>query len=77
MKRDHKLLYGVYLRTGLFASLISVNETFRVAQRINSQEYHPVAIYTAMAILFLLTTGSAMYYARYLRLKSYRDFSER
>lgn len=67
----------VILQTSVFASLISVNETFRVAQRINSQVYQPVTIYTAMAILFLLTAGSAMYAARRLRLKYYRDFSER
>lgn len=67
----------VILQTSLFACLISVEETFRVAQRINSQVYRPVTIYTAMAILFLVTAGSAMYYARHLRLKYYRDFSER
>jgi polar amino acid transport system permease protein len=67
----------VILQTSVFASLISVEETFRVAQRINSRVYSPVTIYTAMAIIFLVTAGSAMYYARYLRLKFYRDFSER
>lgn len=67
----------VIFQTSLFASLISVEETFRVAQRINSIEYQPVAIYTSMAILFFLTAGAAMYYARYLRMKFYRDFSER
>lgn len=67
----------VILQTSLFASLIGVDEAFRVAMRINSQVYRPVAIYTAMAIVFLTTAGSAMYYARYLRLKYYRDFSER
>ncbi|MBI3005302.1 MAG: ABC transporter permease subunit [Ignavibacteriales bacterium] len=67
----------VILQTSLFASLISVEETFRVAQRINSIVYRPVTIYTAMALLFLVTAGSAMYYARYLRSRTYRDFSER
>ncbi|MFC1511622.1 ABC transporter permease subunit [Candidatus Latescibacterota bacterium] len=67
----------VILQTSLFASLIGVNEAFRVAMRINSQIYRPVAIYTSMAIVFLATAGSAMYYARYLRLKYHRDFSER
>lgn len=65
------------LQTSVFASLISVNEIFRAAQRINAREYQPVTIYTAMAILFLLTAGTAMYGARRLRLKYYRDFSER
>jgi ABC-type amino acid transport system permease subunit len=67
----------IILQTSVFASLISVEETFRVAQRINSVVYQPVAIYTSMALIFLLTAGSAMYYARQLRRKFYRDFSER
>jgi len=67
----------VILQTSLFASMIGVEETFRLAQRINSQVYRPVTIYTAMALLFLATAGSAMYYARHLRAKAYRDFSER
>ncbi|MDP2605454.1 MAG: ABC transporter permease subunit [Deltaproteobacteria bacterium] len=67
----------VILQTSLFASLISVEETFRVAQRINSVVYQPVVIYTSMALIFLLTAGSAMYYAKSLRNKFHRDFSER
>lgn len=67
----------VILQTSLFASLISVEETFRVAQRINSIVYQPVVIYTAMALLFLLIAGSAMYYAGKLRERFDRDFSER
>jgi ABC-type amino acid transport system permease subunit len=67
----------VMLQTSLFASLISVEETFRVAQRINSREYRPVVIYTSMALLFLATAGTALYYARHVRLKAHRDFSER
>ena len=66
----------VILQTSLFASFIGVTEVFRVAMRINSQVYRPVTIYTAMAIVFLATAGSGMYYARYLRLKYHRDFSE-
>ncbi len=67
----------VMLHTSLFASLISVEETFRVSQRINSQVYRPVVIYTSMALLFLMTVGSIMYYGHRLRAKSYHDFSER
>ena len=67
----------VILQTSLFASLISVEEIFRVAQRINSVVYQPVPIYTAMALVFLLTAGSAMYYSKYLRNRFHRDFSER
>lgn len=67
----------VILHTSLFASLISVEEIFRVSQRINSQIYEPVIIYTAMAIIFLVTTGLALLYSKSLREKYGRDFSER
>jgi polar amino acid transport system permease protein len=67
----------VILQTSVFASLISVEEIFRVAQRINSVIYQPVIIYTAMALIFLVTAGSAMYGAQYLRNRFHRDFSER
>ena len=42
------------LQATLFASLISVDEVFRIAQRINAEVYRPIQIYTALAILFLL-----------------------
>ena len=41
------------LQATLFASLISVEEIFRVSQRINATAYKPVQIYTALALLFL------------------------
>lgn len=65
------------LHTSLFASFISVEETFRVAQRVNSQLYRPVLIYTAIAILFLSTTGPVLLLSRRLRTAAFRDFSER
>jgi polar amino acid transport system permease protein len=43
----------VILQATLFASLISVDELFRAAQRINAAAYRPVEIYTALALLFL------------------------
>lgn len=67
----------VMLQTSVFASLIAVDEIFRVAQRINSEIYQPVVIYTSMAIIFLITAGSAMYWSKYLRERTHRDFSER
>jgi polar amino acid transport system permease protein len=39
------LLQVVMLQTTIFASLISVDEIFRTAQRINAQIYKPVEIY--------------------------------
>lgn len=67
----------VILQTSLFASLISVEETFRVAQRINAVAYIPVVIYTSMALIFLCSAGGVMYYAKWLRARFYHDFSER
>jgi His/Glu/Gln/Arg/opine family amino acid ABC transporter permease subunit len=67
----------VMLQTSVFASLISVEEIFRASQRINSVVYEPVIIYTSMALVFLITAGSAIYAAKYLRQKFHRDFSER
>ena len=67
----------IMLQTSVFASLISVEEIFRVSQRINSVVYQPVIIYTSMAFIFFLTAGSSIYLANYLRKKYSRDFSER
>ena len=41
------------LQMSLFASMIGVNEIFRVAQSINSIVYSPVEIYTGLAVFFL------------------------
>lgn len=42
------------LHMTLFTSLISVNELFRVCQRLNSSLYKPIEIYTALAVLFIV-----------------------
>jgi His/Glu/Gln/Arg/opine family amino acid ABC transporter permease subunit len=65
------------LQTSVFASLISVPEIFRVAQRVNASEYRPIASYTAMAILFAAAAGSGLLLAQRLRRRYERDFSER
>ena len=65
------------LQTSVFASLISVPEIFRVAQRVNAAEYRPIASYTAMAMLFAAVAGSGLVLAQRLRRKYERDFSER
>lgn len=64
------------LHATLFASLISVDEVFRIAQRINSQVYKPVEIYTALAVLFLLVCLPLHGLAHWLRVRYTRDFSE-
>jgi polar amino acid transport system permease protein len=64
------------LQTSLFASLISVDEIFRIAQRINSQVYRPVEIYTALAILFLIVCLPLHGLALWLKQRFTRNFSE-
>jgi ABC-type amino acid transport system permease subunit len=41
------------LQLSIFGSLISVDELFRTAQRINAQIYRPVQVYTGLALFFL------------------------
>jgi len=65
------------LQATLFASLISVNEIFRVSQQINSQIYRPVEIYSALGILFLLICLPLNGLAIWLKARFTRDFSER
>ncbi|HEY8966964.1 MAG TPA: ABC transporter permease subunit, partial [Candidatus Methylacidiphilales bacterium] len=64
------------LQCTLFASLISVPEIFRVAQRINSQIYRPVEIYTALGLLFLAVCLPLNGLAIWLKRKYTRDLSE-
>ncbi|MDE2028947.1 MAG: ABC transporter permease subunit [Alphaproteobacteria bacterium] len=65
------------LHMTLFASLISVEEIFRVSQRINSMIYRPVEIYTALAFFFLLVCLPINVAAAYLKKRYTRDMSER
>lgn len=65
------------LQATLFASLISVEEIFRVAQRINSTVYRPVEIYTALGVFFLAVCLPLNGLAAWLRQRYTRDFSER
>jgi len=65
------------LHATLFASLISVEEIFRVSQRINSQIYRPVEIYTALAFFFLIVCLPINLGAAYLKRRYTRDLSER
>ena len=64
------------LHTTLFASLISVEEIFRVAQRINAQIYRPVEIYTALGVFFLAVSLPVNGFAFWLKHKFTRDMSE-
>lgn len=57
------------IHLSLFASLISVNEIFRVAQRIIAIEYKPVEIYTALGIFFLIINLPILGLAKYVNHK--------
>jgi polar amino acid transport system permease protein len=64
------------LQATLFASLISVDEVFRIAQRINSEVYRPVEIYTALAVLFLAVCLPLHGIAFWLKARYTRNLSE-
>ena len=64
------------LQMTLFASLISVEELFRVAQRINSSIHKPVEIYSALAIFFLVICIPPYYLAFWMRRRFTRNLSE-
>ncbi len=66
----------IMLQLSLFASLISVEEIFRVAQRINAIIYQPVEIYTALGILFLIICLPLNGCAIFLKYKYTRNISE-
>jgi polar amino acid transport system permease protein len=65
------------LQATLFASLISVDEVFRMAQRINAQVYKPVEIYTALAVLFLAICLPLNALAIWLKHRFTRNISDR
>jgi polar amino acid transport system permease protein len=65
------------LQMTLFASLISVQELFRVAQQINSMIYKPVEIYTALAIFFIAICLPLNLFAYWFKNKHTRNLSEK
>lgn len=65
------------LHMTLFASLIAVNEIFRVTQRINSLIYKPVELYTGLALFFALVSVPLFLIAFSLQARYTRDVSER
>lgn len=64
------------LQLTLFASLISVEEIFRVVQRINAIIYKPIEVYTALAFFFLIICLPLNGIALWLKNKYTRDISE-
>jgi len=65
------------LHLTLFASLISVDEIFRMAQRVNAIVYKPVEVYSALGIFFLTVCLPINGVALYLQNKFSRDISEK
>ena len=74
-----RVLYAqvLVLHASLFASLISLNELFNVAQRVNAVEYRPIPIYTLLAIFYLLLSAPILMLGQRLEKRFGRDFSER
>jgi polar amino acid transport system permease protein len=64
------------LQATLFASLISVNELFRVAQHINAEVYQPVAVYTMLACFFLAICLPLTLFAAWFRQRFTRNASQ-
>ena len=52
------------LHITLFASLISVDELFRVTQRINAVEYNSVAVFSLLALFYLVLSFPLLILAR-------------
>ena len=71
------MLQVTMLHMTIFASLISVEEIFRIAQRINAQIYRPVEIYTALGVFFLAVSLPINGVAFALKKRFTRDMSER
>jgi len=65
------------LQATLFASLISVEEIFRVVQRINASIYRPIELYSALALFFLAICLPLNGLALWLKKTYTRDMSER
>ena len=64
------------LQATLFASLISVDEIFRVAQRINATIYRPIEIYTCLGMFFLLICLPLNGFALWFKEKFTRNLSD-
>jgi len=65
------------LHLSLFASLISVEEIFRVSQRIISSEYKHVEVYMALGIFFLIVSLPVNGFAIYLKQRFGRKLDEK
>ena len=64
------------LHATMFASLISVEEIFRISQRINASIYQPVEIYTGLGLVFLLICLPLNGLALFLKVRFTRNIAE-
>ena len=71
------LLQVTMLHLTLFASLISVEDVFRVAQRLNSTLYRPVEIYSAVALLFVAISLPLQLFAAHVQRRVGHTLKER
>lgn len=71
------LIQVTMLQGTIFASLISVDEIFRIAQRINAQIYRPVEVYTALGFLFLVICLPLNGLAFWMKQQFTRNISEK
>jgi His/Glu/Gln/Arg/opine family amino acid ABC transporter permease subunit len=58
------------LHMTLFASLISVDELFRQAQRVNSIEYQPVEVFSLLAIFYFALSFPLLMFSKWLEAKT-------
>lgn len=65
------------LQATIFGSLISVNELFRVVQRIDAIEFDPVRVYSLLALFFLLICAPLHWLAGVIRRRVALDLSMR
>ncbi len=67
------IIQVVMMHSTLFGSLISVDEIFRITQRVNSEVYKPVEVYSTLAIFFLILsaplTGLAYWFNKKFKTK--------
>jgi ABC-type amino acid transport system permease subunit len=59
------------LQLSIFGGLISVEELFRVSQRINAQIYRPVEVYTGLGLFFLAVCLPLNIFAKRLEKRVY------
>lgn len=63
------------LHMSLFASFISVNDIFRVAQQLNASTYATVEIYTIIGIIFFIISIIMNLFISYIKNKYNYDYS--